>query len=85
MAKGSVENSNGRIRRFLPLGTDLALLSDEELGAVTERMSHTPRKCLNCCSPLEVFAAQAEATGSGGGILLPGSGASPRTRQGRWR
>lgn len=45
--QGSVENSNGRIRRFLPSDTDLALLSDTEIQAVADRINNTPRKCLN--------------------------------------
>src|SRR3546814_10947903 len=35
--KGSVENNNGRIRRFLPLDTDIALVSDKELQALVDR------------------------------------------------
>jgi IS30 family transposase len=69
--KGSVENSNGRIRRFLPLGTDITLLSDQEIIAVTERMNHTPRKCLEYRSPYEVLAAQAVGAGKHDRVLLP--------------
>lgn len=56
--KGSVENSNGRIRRFLPSDTDIALLSDKEIQAVVDRLNSTPRKCLGYRSPHEVLREQ---------------------------
>lgn len=56
--KGSVENSNGRIRRFLPSDTDLALLSDKEIQAVADRINSTPRKCLNYRTPHDVLGEQ---------------------------
>jgi transposase, IS30 family len=60
--KGSVENSNGRLRRFLPLSTDIALISDEEIKVIADRMNHTPRKCLGYRSPSEVLADQLQLT-----------------------
>jgi IS30 family transposase len=56
--KGSVENSNGRIRRFLPSDTDIALLSDKEIQAVVDRLNRTPRKCLGFRTPQEVLGEQ---------------------------
>lgn len=56
--KGSVENNNGRIRRFLPLDTDIALTSDRELQAIVDRLNQTPRKCLDYQTPHEVLSAQ---------------------------
>ncbi|ANI79086.1 IS30 family transposase [Sphingobium sp. EP60837] len=56
--KGSVENSNGRIRRFLPSDTDIALLSDKEIQAVVDRLNRTPRKCLGYRTPQEVLGEQ---------------------------
>ena len=53
--KGSVENSNGRVRRYLPLETDLAQLSSTELMAVTDVMNATPRKWLGFQTPKEAF------------------------------
>lgn len=53
--KGTVENSNGRLRRFLPLDTDIAQTSDRALQEVAERMNDTPRKCLGYRTPAEVF------------------------------
>ena len=56
--KGGVENCNGRIRRFLPSDTDIALLSDKEIQAVADRLNTTPRKCLGYRTPHEVLGEQ---------------------------
>jgi IS30 family transposase len=53
--KGTVENTNGRLRRFLPLDTDIALTTPDELIALAHQMNSTPRKCLNYRMPHEVF------------------------------
>ncbi|GAB0120210.1 IS30 family transposase [Acidisoma sp. 7E03] len=55
--KGTVENTNGRLRRFLPLDTDLARRTAEDLAALAHRMNTTPRKCLDFKTPAEVFEA----------------------------
>jgi IS30 family transposase len=55
--KGTVENTNGRLRRFLPLDTDLAARTHEELAALAHRMNATPRKCLQFRTPAEVLHA----------------------------
>lgn len=60
--KGSVENLNGRLRRFLPRETDVALLSDDELEAISARLNHTPRKCLDYRTPHEVLTAQLDVS-----------------------
>ena len=56
--KGGVENLNGRIRRFLPLETNLAELSKDELDAICTKLNDTPRKCLGYRTPNEVFHQQ---------------------------
>ena len=56
--KGSVENSNGRVRRFLPLETDLARLSSTDIFAVADAMNAMPRKCLGFQTPTEAFERQ---------------------------
>ena len=53
--KGTVENTNGRLRRFLPLDTDIASTADEELSSIASRLNATPRKCLRFKTPAEVF------------------------------
>ncbi len=44
--KGTVENTNSRIRKFLPRNTDLEKISNDTLAAIADRMNNTPRKCL---------------------------------------
>ena len=62
--KGTVENTNGRLRRFLPLDTDIAQIAEDDLPAITAGMNATPRKCLGFRTPEEAFLehlARAEA------------------------
>ena len=54
--KGAVENTNRRLRRFLPREIDLKLMTDDDIRAITDRMNGTPRKCLGWRTPAEVFA-----------------------------
>jgi IS30 family transposase len=56
--KGSVENTNGRIRRFLPFDTDIAAISDRQLQEMVNRLNNTPRKCLGYQTPQEVLSQQ---------------------------
>jgi IS30 family transposase len=53
--KGTVENTNGRVRRFLSRDTDIAVLSEETLLDLCERLNETPRKCLGYRTPAEVL------------------------------
>jgi len=55
--KGSIENMNGRIRRFIPAGTDARSFSNNDLQALAFSLNHTPRKCLGFKTPAEVFSA----------------------------
>ena len=57
--KGSVENANGRLRRFLPGDLDPSRLTPAEIRAIEQRMNGTPRKCLGFRTPAEAFAAAA--------------------------
>jgi len=53
--KGSVENINGIIRRYLPKQKDLSVLSDREIYEIQERINDTPRRCLQYLTPNEVI------------------------------
>ena len=53
--KGTNENTNGRIRQFLPSKTNLSDVSNTDLNAISKRINNTPRKCLNYRTPHEVF------------------------------
>ncbi len=53
--KGTVENMNGRIRRYIPKGLSIDTISEETINAIEWQLNNTPRKCLNWKTPLEVL------------------------------
>jgi IS30 family transposase len=55
--KGTIENTNGLIRRFLPKRTDFDSIPDERIQNLQDWLNHRPRKCLNFKTPAEAFQA----------------------------
>jgi len=55
--KGTVENTNGRLRRFLPPDTDPTGLTPEVLSQICSRINNTPRKCVGFRTPQEVLTS----------------------------
>ena len=53
--KGTVENTIGLVRRFIPKRMDLAKLTKEDIRFVERRLNNRPRKCLGFQTPAEVF------------------------------
>ncbi len=53
--RGTVENTIGLLRQYLPRGSDLSKLSDEQIKAIESALNHRPRKCLDWRTPYEVF------------------------------
>jgi IS30 family transposase len=53
--KGTVENTNGLIRRFFPKRFDFATLERKEVKAVERWLNNRPRKVLGFLTPAEVF------------------------------
>lgn len=53
--KGTVENTNGLIRRYLPKKTDFSLLTDEHIRYIESELNNRPKKCLEYKTPNEVF------------------------------
>jgi len=51
--KGTVENTNGRIRRYIPKGISIDTFSEEYIREVERRLNSTPRKCLGYLTPYE--------------------------------
>ena len=53
--RGSNENLNGLIRRFLPKGTDFRTVSNEQIKYIEYLINSRPRKRLGWKTPYEVF------------------------------
>ena len=53
--RGSNENRNGRIRRYLPKGTGFEDLAQEDLDAIVGEINDTPMKLLGYKTPNEVW------------------------------
>jgi len=51
--KGTVENTIGRVRRFIPKGKSVDRVSQKKLDRIAETMNNTPRKCLAYLTPNE--------------------------------
>ena len=54
--KGTNENRNGVIRRYLPKDADLSKWSQDELDEIAEDINTTPMKCLGYRTPNEVYS-----------------------------
>lgn len=52
------EDTNGLIREYLPIGLDLAPISQGYLNAIARKLNDRPRKCLGFETPAEVFARE---------------------------
>ena len=53
--KGAVENINGLIRRYIPKGTDIEKITEEQIRWIEWQLNNRPRKCLDYRTPAEVF------------------------------
>ena len=51
--KGTVENMNGRIRKYFPKGESLDSVTPEEIAWAERKINSTPRKCLQFLTPYE--------------------------------
>lgn len=58
--RGSNEQVNGLIRRYLPKGTCFSQVTQEQLDQIVEKINNRPRKCLGYRTPNEVFNEQRE-------------------------
>jgi IS30 family transposase len=52
--RGTNENTNGLIRRFLPKGTDFNTITTEELKQIENNLNNRPRKVLGFKTPNEI-------------------------------
>ena len=53
--RGSNENANGLVRQYLPKGTCLADLTQDECEAIAAKLNHRPRKRHGFLTPHEVY------------------------------
>lgn len=56
--RGSVEQAIGLVRRFIPKGRDLSLLTNAELRIIERKINRRPRKLLNYKTPNQVFSEE---------------------------
>ena len=53
--RGTNENTNGLIRRFLPKGTDFRNITQQQIDVIEELLNNRPRKILQYRTPNSVF------------------------------
>jgi len=53
--KGTVENTNGLVRRYIPKGSDISRYSKGFIRKIEEKLNRRPRKCLNYSTPNEIL------------------------------
>ena len=53
--RGTNENTNKRIRRYLPKQTNIKGINQSMLNTLADQLNNTPRKCLGFLTPKEVF------------------------------
>lgn len=61
--RGTNENTNGLVRDYFPKKTDFALVSEEGIQEVEDRLNDRPRKRLKYQTPREVFTQRGALTG----------------------
>jgi IS30 family transposase len=61
--RGTNENHNRMIRRFIPKGRDIGVYSEEVIAGIQEWMNNYPRKILGYLTPNQVAAAHLAGNG----------------------
>jgi len=56
--RGTNENTNGLIRRFLPKGTDFNNITEEQLKAIENNLNNRPKKVLGFKTPKELMTQE---------------------------
>lgn len=55
--RGSNENTNGLVRRFIPKKTDLKSVTEKQLSEIEYKLNNRPRKCLYYKTPFEAASS----------------------------
>jgi len=61
--KGSVENSLGLVRQYLPKSSNFNELTPADLKLIESRLNNRPRKCLGWRTPIEVLSTHLKRLG----------------------
>ena len=61
--RGLNENTNGLIRQYVPKGSDVRTLTNEQVQLIMNRLNNRPRKTLGYLTPNEVFYKRKKLTG----------------------
>lgn len=56
--RGTNENTNGLIRRYLPKGTDFNLINKKQLMIIQEKLNNRPRKIIGYKTPKEIIDSE---------------------------
>lgn len=56
--RGTNENTNGLIRRYLPKGTDFNLIDKKQLMIIQEKLNNRPRKIIGFKTPKEIIDSE---------------------------
>jgi len=61
--RGLNENTNGLIRQYVPKGSDILTITNEQIEHIMDRLNNRPRKSLGFFTPNEVFYKRKKLTG----------------------
>lgn len=56
--RGTNENTNGLIRRYLPKGTDFNKIDEKMLDDIQHKLNNRPRKIIGYKTPLEIMSSE---------------------------